>query len=351
MAIIIRSKIAVASKSKYISKLHLVDSAEEGYQILLEKYGSYGENDRPFVLTGDDLLTSYLDTHYDEIKDKFIFYNAGEAGKITYYMDKDNVNDLARRHGLNVARTWRVQRGVIPDSVEFPVITKAISSNSGGWKNDVYICHSEKELTEAYEKIKSEEVLLQKYIYKKNEVCLDGFCVNGGKDLFISMASSYEYILPNEYSTYMYFYPFERQDVITKITEMMTEVGFEGIFTVEFLLTQDDELYFLEINFRNSTWSYASTCLGMNLPLLWSECMLRKSAAMAEHKEIPPGTRAMVEMKDFIVRVIRQKMNPVHWFSECRNCFCLYTYNSVDPKPFWSMIFGHVFKKLNIFNR
>lgn len=347
IAIILRNKFAIASKSKYIAKLHMVDSIEEGFRLLVEQYGSYPKENRPFVLTGDDLLTSYLDMHYDEIKDRFIFYNAGEAGRITYYMNKDNINILARKHGLNVAETWRVRRGEIPDSLEFPIITKSISSNSGGWKDDVFICHSSDELKAAYQKIKSEEVLLQKYIEKKNEVCLDGLCVNRGKELFVSIASSYEYILPGEYSNYMYFYSFDNSDVLAKITDMMTEIGFEGIFCIEFLVDSNDKLYFLEVNFRNSGWSYASTRLGMNLPVLWTKSMLSQSVASVGRKAIPKDSRAMVELKDFKVRVLGQKMNPLKWFSECRNCFCLYVYNSEDPKPFWNSLFGKVKYRLH----
>ena len=347
VAIIIRQRPAIASKSKYISKLYLVDSVEEGYRILLEQYGSFDKENLPVVLTGDDLLTSYLDERYEEIKDKFLFYNAGTAGRITRFMNKDAINDLARKHGLNVAKTWRVPRGEIPDTVEYPIITKAISSNSGGWKNDVFICHSKSELEDAYTKIKSEEVLLQKYIEKKNELCLDGVCVNKGKDVFVSMASSYKYILPDRYSFYMYFYPFTDDKTLEKIVGMMSEIGFEGIFTIEFLIDKDDALWFMEVNFRNSGWSYASTCWGMNLPLIWAESMQNQKIPETARKTIPENATAIVELTDFSTRVLQQKMNPFKWFSECRSCECRYLYNKQDPKPFWSALFGTVRRKLS----
>lgn len=337
--IVLDKKLKITSKSKYLYCVHTVDSVEEGYKLLLNKYGR--ESSPPFVYTCDDRITSFLDTHYDEIKDKFIFFNAGKTGRITQFMDKDNINDLARRHGLNVAKTWKVRKGEIPDSIEFPIITKAISSNSGGCKDDVFICRSKDELEEAYKKIKSEVVLLQKYIEKKNELCLDGFCVDRGKNVFISMGSSYEYILPDKYSSYIFFYKFDNRDILDKIKNMMSEVGFEGIFSIEFLIGQDDELYFLEINFRNSTWSYASTCWKMNLPVMWAEGMTNPKNEFSQ-KEIPKDAKAIVEISDFKTRVIGQKMNPFKWFSECRKCQCLFYYNSNDLKPFWSALFGKV---------
>ena len=46
------------------------------------------------------------------------------------------------------------------------IITKAIDSTVGGWKNDMFICHDQLELQAAYAKIQSPEVMLQKYIVK-----------------------------------------------------------------------------------------------------------------------------------------------------------------------------------------
>lgn len=48
---------------------------------------------------------------------------------------------------------------------------------------------------------------------------------------------------------------------------MFSEIGFEGIFEVEFMGDADGKLWFLEINFRNSTWSLASMKAGMPLPI------------------------------------------------------------------------------------
>ena len=66
VAIIKKGEFRFASKSRYISKLYLVDSIEEGYNILLKEYGN--ENIKPVIYTTDDQITSFLDKKYDEIK-------------------------------------------------------------------------------------------------------------------------------------------------------------------------------------------------------------------------------------------------------------------------------------------
>ena len=59
-----------------------------------------------------------------------------------------------------------------PTKVPYPLITKAIDSTVDNWKSQVYVCHNENELVEAYSKLKGERILLQQYIEKENETGL-----------------------------------------------------------------------------------------------------------------------------------------------------------------------------------
>ena len=85
-----------------------------------------------------------------------------------------------------------LQEGAIKESIDTLFMGYA---GMGAWKGDMYICNSEKDLKEAYGKILSEKLLLQKYIHKKNEYCLEGLSVAHGQSVAISIASSYNYIL------------------------------------------------------------------------------------------------------------------------------------------------------------
>ena len=339
IAIILKGSQKLASKSKYISKLHMVASKEEGYQLLCEVYGK-NEN-KSFLYTCDDTITSFLDENYDGLKDKFIFFNAGQSSRITYYMNKENINNLARKHGLNVLDTVVVNKGDIPDGIDYPIITKSIASTIGGWKKDVFICRNEDDLIEAYKKIQSPIVLIQKYIEKKNELCLDGFSVDRGNQVMYAIASNYNYILPDTYSSYMTVFNYQNQEIKDKLNAMFREVGFEGIFSVEFLIDSNDTLYFCEINFRNSTWSYASTCAGMNLPALWSESMLSGSIAENAERIIGDNFTAMDEFHDYKVRVSGKKISFKQWFSEMKQSNCKYYINKRDMSP----VFAYVLSK------
>lgn len=328
--------VRLASKSKYISKLHLVRSIEEGYSVLMEKY-SLCDN-LPFLLAANDKTMSFFDLHYDDLKDKFYFFNAGAAGRISYYMNKDNINQLAIKYGLNVLKAIVVNKGEIPEGLEYPVITKSIASTVGAWKKDVFICYSKEELIDAYKKIKSPQLLLQRYIEKKNEYCLEGFSVNHGKDSFISIVSTYNYILEDRYSPYMTVHNFNNWDLKKKIDRMLSEIGFEGIFETEFLIGDNEELYFLEINFRNSTWSYASTCAGMPLPVLWAKYMLNGEINKNCYRKIPRNFTAMVEPEDYHNRVRGKKIGFIKWMIELITCDCRYYLGKNDIKPMVSRL-------------
>ena len=165
IAIIIKSSRRIASMSKYISKLIFVDSLEEGYKIIINNYRH--TNNKSFIYTSDDTITSYLDNHYNELKKYFYFFNAGKQGRINFYMDKNNIGELARRCGLEVPKTWHVKTGNIPKDLFYPVITKTCNSKMKNWKSEMHICHNEEELLNAYKLIKSKDIILQEYISKK----------------------------------------------------------------------------------------------------------------------------------------------------------------------------------------
>lgn len=292
----------------------------------------------PFLLTCDDRTVEFLDRRFDEWKDRFIGFNAGKKGRISEYMDKFNILGLAKKHGLNILDTVCVDKGVIPDELKYPVITKSVSPVVGGWKSDVHICRSKDELREAYEKILAPKVIIQKYIDKKNEYCIDGFCADKGSIMFNAIESTYNYLLTGYYSPYMTVKNFSRPEIGKALAAMMREIGFEGIYSIEFLIGQDGGYYFSEINFRNSTWSYAATCADMNLPLLWAETMLGGHLPDNSRKEIGENFNAMVEPIDYAKRVKGSLASAGEWLKDFKQAKCCFYYSEDDLEPFYECV-------------
>lgn len=333
--IVLKNTRPIASKSKYVKKIYFVENIDQALDVLLKKYGQ--ETIKPFVYTSDDQITSLFDKNYEYLKDKFYFFNAQKNNRITYFMNKDNINKLAIKHNLNVAKTWITEVGKIPENIEFPIITKPIVPTIDNWKNEEVLCRNEAELLNAYKNMKSKNILLQKYIDKKNELAIEGFSVDKGKKVCYTIGINFNYKLEGKYSHYMTVKNFEDNEIKKNLNEMFKEIQFEGIFETEFLVDKNDKLYFLEINFRPSAWNYSSTVAGMPLPVLWAEATLNKQNPEKFSKKFKSFT-AMSEPDDIRNRVKTHQISFVKWIKDFIKCKCHYYINKNDMKPFWSVI-------------
>lgn len=334
--IAIKHRCPLASLSKYCGEVRYADNVDEGYRILVENYGDPVK--KPFVITTDDDIQSLIDLNWSSLKDRFVLFNSGKDGRTTKFMDKKEILDCAERNGLPVLKTVVVDRGIVPQGMEYPVITKAISPNDGGWKSDVHICASAKELDEAFKTIQSERVLIQRFVEKSNEICIEGFSADGGRLTFMPFYTTYNYNIEGYYSPYMTLHSYDLPELDRGVRNMLAEIGFEGIFEVEFLVDADGAPYFSEINFRNSTWSYAATKLGMPLPCLWAESMETGSVPASYYRSVPEGYQAMVEPIDYKKRVVEGETSAARWLADFKGADCLYYMDEDDPKPYEVMV-------------
>ena len=129
----VKRRYEVATRSKYISKLFRVDSVEDGYALLMNEYGNVAAKTgkKPYIVFSDDKSVGFFDLHYDEWKDKFISYNAGRSGRINEFMDKYEIQQLAKKHGFNVLDSYVIEKNdPLPENLWYPIITKDISPNS-----------------------------------------------------------------------------------------------------------------------------------------------------------------------------------------------------------------------------
>ena len=332
----VKHKAPVASASKYIQKFYPVVSDEEAFDVLTKSYGSVFEKTgcKPFLFFGDDSTVELSEKRRDELEGRFIFFNAKENGKLTKYMNKHEILALAEKHGVKTLSSEVVDCGVLPTKVDYPIITKAISPNSGAWKGDVYICNNEDELKTAYQKIKSPQVLLQKFIDKKTEVALEGYSTLHGKEMFVGVQCSYLYNIKGYYSPYYKCEPFKDETLKSKLNSMLEEVGFEGLFEIEFLVDKDGEMYFSEINFRNSPWSHSSSIAGNPLPSLWAQSMLTGEGT--EPEEFEPFN-SMVEPFDYHQRVECGMMSLPQWLKAFKETKCTHYYDPDDIGPYQVM--------------
>lgn len=328
----VKRRYEVATKSKYISKLHKVDSIQEGYELLMREYGN--EEIKPYLLFSDDKSVGYFDLKYNEWKDKFIGFNAGEQGRINKFLDKFEIQQCAKRHGFNVLDSFVIHKdGKIPENLWYPVITKDISPNVGNWKADVYICQNEEELVGAMERIASNEIMVQHFVDKQNEMALEGYTINQGTEMHIVTQMTWKYLIQGYYSPYHDVCMFTDKDMESKLLSMFREIGFEGVFEVEFLIDKDGTQYFMETNFRASAWNSTGMFADMPLPYLWAKGMEHGRIDSRDRKEFEPFT-SMSEVIDYAHRVETGLISEPEWWKDFREAKCTFIYNKDDIAPF-----------------
>ena len=333
IVVAVSGDLKFVGQSKYVKEKYYVDSTEAGIDLIIDKFANAEE--KSFILTGDDVTVAMLDKHYDRLKKFFYFYNAGEPGRISHFMNKDVMMNLVVKHGIQIAKTWKVKVGYIPEDIIYPVMTKAINSIGAEWKDIVYICHNDIELNEAFSHMRSETILVQQYIEKVDEISFDAISVNHGKDVWVVIEANQVYNMPDKYSPYWIIKNSENKEMQDKIAKVIGEIGLEGIFEFEFMQDKDGNLWFLEINFRNTALGYSTTVAGMPQVVYWCESMEKGFIDKEKYyKIVPDGLTAMAECFDYDARVKTGIVSKEEWLKEYMTAECKMYMGRDDFEPF-----------------
>lgn len=333
--VIALSHDALMTKSKYVSNIVFVDSEEDGIDYILRTYTQ--EHEKSFILTGNDSVMAVIDRHYDLLKEHFYVFNCGRTNGINFLLSKYEQNVLAREAGLNVPDFEEVNVGDLPKVVKYPILTKAATSLEYDWKSLTHICRNEQELMAVYATMDCKRILLQSYIEKENETGFDALAINNGKDCYLPLQLSYHYTTDTSFGNSIFFFNPSNQKLLDGVRKLIELTGFEGIFSMDFLQGKDGQLYFLEINFRNSAWSYPSTCAGVNLPYIWAKSKLCGNLEVDEVKIKKLPYTAIDEISELLMLFIyRKKSLSVLWktISLVFRSDCYNTWNIRDRKPF-----------------
>ena len=70
--------------------------------------------------------------------------------------------------------------------------------------------------------------------------------------------------------------------LIEKVEKFIREIGYKGLFSVEFIRDAVGNDYFLEINMRNDGNAYCVQCAGVNLPNIWYKYAANPQAEIKE---------------------------------------------------------------------
>lgn len=332
--------------SKYVNQIYYLVDINDAPTFLLEKYGN--ETEKPVILCGSDPTINLLDRNYERLKDFFLIFNAnGEQGRISKYLDKIKTFQVAEKHGLTLIPTWQMKAGdVIPTSIVFPVFVKGDNSVKST-KADIHICKNPHELQSSLREGIS--YFVQEYIQMDYELNIIGFAYNHGKKVILpgairkirqSLVRMGEFMRLDD----IHQYP---NINIEGIKNLVAEIGYEGIFSVEFLCTHD-KCYFLEINLRNDALGYIYSAAGANYPLLWYK-YATGNLFDEEIDRIRIKTPFYVMHENDLYNIFERKVTVNKWFRDFIKSDAFLIMNRRDPLPFIVSTLIHVrqmFKKL-----
>ena len=151
------------------------------------------------------------------------------------------------------------------------------------------------------------------------------------------------------YGHYIQIEPFIDKYLKSALKEVIKETSYNGIFSVDMLVGNDNKNYFLEINFRHSAFSYACNYGGINLIKEWAMATINGGIdenALYEKRLLQPY-KAIAEFDDFRQCLFFKTKSPIMWLKNVLSADVHFYYNPKDIKPFFASIFHHIRIKLS----
>lgn len=317
-------------KSKYISRQFVALKALEVIDILEDD--ALRRKVKRVVISCADEITEVINQYSDELKNDYYLPGTPEQGAMLPLMSKLTMMKMGEDVGLNSPKKYSIN----DKDIVFPVITKpAISSH--GSKNEITLCDTPEKLHQYMAGIQ-DDVFVQQYIKKKEEVQFIGCSLRGGEEVIIPGMSK---IIRSQHNTNTGFLEYGPVDpfyhpTVEACKRYLKLCNYSGLFSMEFLRSEDDKVNFLETNFRNDGNAWCVTASGVNLPLIW----VLANMGLNYHTEANKIPRNIVVMPEFqdLKLVLQRKVGLFQWLRDVARTDAFLDFNKYDTKPFWYFI-------------
>ena len=320
------AKSSYIACSIYVEKVSFFPSASAAIDAVSSYFDKSGE--KPVVIACSDEVSSLMDKRYDELITKCYFFNAGEAGRITTFMDKQKQLELAKECGFSAPSSIdALPEDVKTEEVNYPCFVKPKVSIYGG--KNIAICRSKEELKTALIKYNPNyNVLVQDYIQKEYEIVVLGLSVG---DKMIISGFIQKHREERGGTTYSTVRPISElnQHIVEACKKLIGQINYQGLWGIE-CIKQGEDYFFLELNMRNDATTYAMKVAGVNLPYLYQ--LVVKSADYEPDIKSVRSINSMVEFNDFNF-VLKRKIGLLKWIDEYKGAECKYFHSNADPLP------------------
>ena len=305
------------------------------------------KENKAVLIATNDIVASIIDKHAKILNDFFFLQTTWPTGTLLGWMGKEKMSKTAREVGMNVPKTWIITDNEIPSDVEYPIITKAISSVAGS-KSNIRICKTEADLRAFLKEEHCSTIQVQRFIEKDFEFQFIGCSINKGENVLIPGRTHIN--RPNGLDN-TFFLSFDKCEkamapLVQKAVEFVKQTKYTGTFSMEFLRDKNDgKDYFTEMNFRNDGNSFCATWGGVNLPYV-----LYISEIGGDWK----GEFARSEVRKvylcpevyYLSRLLAREFGFKEWLRNMRRTDCFTTYFRNDPKPFRWFLWLAIKKRL-----
>lgn len=333
-----KCKKSFVLKSKYIARSWICHTDDDVITTIIANFTDT-KNKAVAIACCDD--AACLLNEYSEILERFLYLpGTHPQGSLKRWQDKEYMTEAAAKIGMTIPKTRVVTDKVIPADIEYPCITKSLTSVKLG-KSEFALCQNEEELKDFLEtKTSSETIQVQQYIDKEYEFQFIGCSLNGGETVFIPGDT---YIEPGNGFNNLTFLRYGKKKVLDSLAiinlceEFVRQTGYSGLFSIEFIQGKDGKEYFLEMNFRNDGNGAVVTASGTNLPFIWylynTGGDYRKEIEMSTVKE----TYSAPE-DSYFMSMLEGHISYRQWRENMKKVSCYITYFPGDTKPFWALL-------------
>ena len=176
------------------------------------------------------------------------------------------------------------------------------------------------------------------------EFQLIGCSIDAGKTIIIP---GYTNIIRQPHNTNTGYLKYESIEFLnydySAVKRFLEEIGYNGLFSAEFVRDENGVDYFLEINLRNDGNAYCVQSAGVNLPYIWCFYLVNQSlpdTQISIKKEI----HFMPEFTDLHLGI--KEVGLVGWFLQFIFAESHAILNKKDIKPFFFQVKNYIQMKI-----
>lgn len=324
-------------KSKYVDRGWICKSDEDVVSTIVDKFND--KQNKTVAIACNDYTACLLNDYYDALKEILILPGIEQQGVLKEWLNKGKMTEVAEELGMPIPPTWTSINHIIPANIEYPCITKPITSLKFG-KSDFSICNNEDDLRAFLAKMAHSNVIqLQKHIDYEYEFQFMGCSLNGGEEVIIPGDTYIEKVTGFTNGTFMKYHKHKAEDasLMNKCKEFVQRTGYSGLFSIEFMHGKDGKDYFLEMNFRNDGNCAIVTASGTNLPYIWYLFCSKGDYRSELDRSYVTETYSLPEDVYFI-NMLLGKVTFRQWRRDMKKVKSYFTYFKGDSKPFWTLM-------------